>query len=147
MPAGDNPPSGAVIDYYLPSDAKMEVKLAIYDTKGLLVRELSSRAEPPSSELPPNVPSYWLFSPQPLPNHKGMNRVVWDLRYTAPPTIRHDYPISALYEDTPGEPQGPLAVPGKYEVRLTVDGHLFKRKLGRRLDPRVKTSAPGGPCS
>jgi hypothetical protein len=141
MPAGDNPPSGAVIDYYLPSDAKMEVKLAIYDTKGLLVRELSSRAEPPSSELPPNVPSYWLFSPQPLPNHKGMNRVVWDLRYTAPPTIRHDYPISALYEDTPGEPQGPLVIPGEYEVGLTVDGHLFKQKLDVALDPRVKTSA------
>jgi photosystem II stability/assembly factor-like uncharacterized protein len=141
MPAGDNPPSGAVIDYYLPSGAKNEVKLAIYDTKGQLVRELSSRAEAPSTELPPNVPSYWLFNPQPLPSHKGMNRVVWDLRYTAPPAIRHDYPISALYEDTPAEPQGSLVVPGTYEVRLTVDGHVFKQKLDVALDPRVKTTA------
>jgi hypothetical protein len=140
MPAGDNPPSGAVIDFYLPNAAKDEVKLAIYDMRGQLVRELSSTAEPPSNELPPNVPSYWLFNPQPLPKHKGMNRVVWDLRYTAPPTIRHDYPISALYEDTPGEPQGPLVVPGTYEVRLTVDGHALKQKLEVALDPRVKTS-------
>ena len=139
MPAGDNPPSGAVIDYYLPHGAN-EVTLAIYDSHGQVVRELSSKTEPPSSELPPNVPSYWLFTPGPLPTHAGMNRIVWDLRYTAPPTVRHEYPISALYEDTPGEPQGPLVVPGNYEVRLTVDGHVLKEPLQVAMDPRVRTS-------
>jgi photosystem II stability/assembly factor-like uncharacterized protein len=141
MPAGDNPPNGAIIDYYLPRSAKGELKLVIYDTKGQLVREFSNTPEPPSSELPPNVPSYWLFNPQPLPDNRGMNRVVWDLRYSAPPTIRHEYPISALYEDTPGEPQGALVVPGTYKVRLTVDGRLFEQTLDVAMDPRVKTSA------
>ena len=140
MPAGDNPPEGAIIDYYLPSAAMGDITLAIYDNHGQLVRELSSKAQPQSSELPPNVPNYWLYHPQPLPNHKGLNRVVWDLRYTAPPTIKHEYPISALYEDTPGEPQGPLVVPGIYEVRLTADGHVSKRQLQVALDPRVETS-------
>lgn len=69
-----------------------------------------------------------------------MNRVVWDLRYTAPPALKHDYPISALYEDTPAEPRGPIVVPGNYEVRLTVDGHVLKRELQVGLDPRVRTT-------
>ena len=58
-----------------------------------------------------------------------MNRYVWDLRYAAPDALQHTYPISALYERTHAEPQGPFVVPGKYEVRLTVDGKTYKQPL------------------
>ena len=92
------------------------------------------------SEEPPPVPSYWLYHPTPLPKNAGMNRYVWDLRYASPPAIQHTYPISALYERTHAEPQGPFVVPGKYEVRLTVDGKTYKQPLIVEMDPRLKVT-------
>ena len=140
MPAGDNPPTGAILDYYLKSAPSGDVTIAIYDQKGQLVRQLASVPHPMRSEEPPPVPSYWLYHPTPLPKNPGMNRYVWDLRYVAPEAIRHTYPISALYERTHAEPQGPLVVPGTYEVRLTVEGKTYKQPLTVKMDPRVKVS-------
>jgi photosystem II stability/assembly factor-like uncharacterized protein len=140
LPAAKNPPNGALLDYYLKTAPTGEVTLAIYDTAGNLVRRFSSQAEPPSSEPPPDVPDYWLSHPEPLPKSAGMNRFLWDLRYTAPMALRHEYPISAIYQGTPREPQGALAVPGTYEARLTVNGKTYKRPITIVLDPRVTTS-------
>ncbi len=138
LPAGDNPPTGAILDYYFKTAAQGEVSIGIYDPKGQLVRQLSSKPETVRTEEPPPVPNYWLYHPTPLPTSAGMNRYVWDLRYTAPDALQHSYPISALYERTHAEPQGPLAVPGRYEVRLTVDGKTYKQPLIVAMDPRVK---------
>ena len=55
----------------------------------------------------------------------GASRAVWDLRYAPPPALRHDYPISATAGQTPQTPEGPLAAPGKYDVRL--DGQRADR--------------------
>jgi len=140
MPAGDNPPTGAILDYYFKSVPSGEVKIAIYDQQGQLVRQLSSTPEPVRSEEPPPVPNYWLYHPTPLPQNAGMNRYVWDLRYASPDAIQHTYSISALYERTHAEPQGPFVVPGKYEVRLTVDGKTYKQPLTVEMDPRVKVT-------
>ncbi len=138
LPAGDNPPTGAILDYYFKAPAPGEVSIAIYDQKGQLVRRLSSTPEAMRSEEPPPVPNYWLYHPTPLPTNAGMNRYVWDLRYAAPDAIQHTYPISALYERTHAEPQGPFVVPGTYEVRLTIDGKTYKQPLTVAMDPRVK---------
>ncbi|HEV2491350.1 MAG TPA: hypothetical protein VGT03_16215 [Candidatus Acidoferrales bacterium] len=140
MPAGDNPPTGAVIDYYLKSALASDITLAIYDSLGSLVRQFSSAPIPASTEPPPNVPDYWLARPEPLAKSPGMHRFVWDLRYPSPEALRHRYPISALYGDTPADPRGALVVPGKYEVRLTVNGQVFRQPLEVRLDPRVNTT-------
>jgi photosystem II stability/assembly factor-like uncharacterized protein len=137
MPAGDNPPTGAVIDYYLKSAPAGDIAIAIYDQKGELVRELSSKPAPVRSEEPPPVPSYWLYHPTPLAKNAGLNRYVWNLRYAAPDAVTHTYPISALYERTYAEPQGPFVVPGNYEVRLTVAGKTYTQPLTVRMDPRV----------
>ena len=142
MPAGDNPPDGAVLDYYFRAAPPGDITLAIFDQNGQLVRELSSKPQPVRTEPPPDVPNYWLARPVPLPKNAGMNRYVWDLRYTPPDAIRHTYSIAAIYENTPAEPQGPFVVPGKYEARLTVDGKTYKQPLTVKLDPRV-TVAPG----
>ncbi len=141
MPAGDNPPDGAVLDYYFRAAPPGDITLAIFDQNGQLVRELSSKPQPVRTEPPPDVPNYWLARPVPLPKNAGMNRYVWDLRYTPPDAIRHTYSIAAIYENTPAEPQGPFLVPGKYEVRLTVNGKTYKQPLTVKLDPRV-TVAP-----
>jgi hypothetical protein len=140
MPAGDNPPNGAIIDYYLKSAPVGDLAIQIYDSAGNLVRSLSSKPEPPLQEPPPNVPNYWLAQPKPLLKQEGMNRAVWDLRYAPPQALRHDYPISALYQDTPADPLGALVVPGKYEVRLIVNGQTYRQALEVKLDPRVHVS-------
>jgi len=64
---------------------------------------------------------------------------VWDLRYERPRGMRQGYPISAIDGYTPAEPRGPIALPGDYEVRLTVDGHAYTKALHVSMDPRVDT--------
>jgi photosystem II stability/assembly factor-like uncharacterized protein len=140
LPAGTNPPEGALIDYYLNTPVKGDIAIDIYDAAGKLVRQLSSKAEPPSTEPPPNVPEYWLAHPEPLSAHMGLNRIQWDLHYASPAVVRHELPMSALYQNTPAEPLGALALPGKYEVRLTVNGKTFTQPLEVSMDPRVDVS-------
>jgi photosystem II stability/assembly factor-like uncharacterized protein len=140
MPAGQNPPNGAIIDFYLNSAPSEDIKLAIYDNTGKLVRELSTKPEAALNEPPPNVPDYWLGHPEQLTKGSGQNRFVWDLRYAAPPVLRHEYPISALYGNTPALPLGAIVTPGNYKVRLTVNGKTFEQPLTVSMDPRVDVS-------
>jgi len=140
MPAGQNPPNGAILDYYLKSAPSDDITLGIYDSAGQLVRLYSTKPEEAANEPPPNVPSYWLAHPEPLTKNTGENRFVWDLRYAPPPVLRHEYPISALYQGTPGLPLGASATPGKYTVRLTVNGRSFEQPLEVAMDPRVDVS-------
>jgi photosystem II stability/assembly factor-like uncharacterized protein len=137
MPAGQNPPNGAVIDYYLASEPGPDITLEIFDSAGKLVRRLSTAAEAAAAEPPPNVPDYWIAHPAPLTKKAGMNRFVWDLRYAAPSVLRHEYPISALYGNTPGLPLGAIVTPGNYRVRLNVNGRSLEQPLVVALDPRV----------
>ena len=144
---GDNPPDGAILNYYLKSAASGPVTMGIYDATGKLVRELTSVAPPAEPEPQLNVPNYWIERPHPLPTAAGGNRAVWDLRYTKPMPIgpygTGAYPISALYGATPAEPRGPLVAPGTYEARLTVNGKTYRQSFQVTLDPRVRTSAQG----
>lgn len=143
-PAGKNPPAGAILDYTLRSVPSQPIELAIYDANGNLVRQYSSNPIPESVKRPvkwPTVAEYWMADPQPLPTHIGMNRFVWDLRYTPPPSVEHGYPMSAIPHATPAGPEGPLVVPGKYVVKLTVAGQTYTQPLTVRRDPRETTSA------
>jgi photosystem II stability/assembly factor-like uncharacterized protein len=139
MPAGQNPPNGALLDFYLPSAPSSDITLAIYTTSGQLIRSFSTRPGEASTEPPPNVPDYWLARPNPLTRNPGMNRFLWDLRYAPPSSLHHDYPISAVYGATPAQPEGALVPPGTYEVRLTVAGKTYRQPLTIALDPRVST--------
>jgi hypothetical protein len=75
-----------------------------------------------------------------LPARAGVHRWVWDLRYAAPESVTHGYPISAVPQATPQQPEGPLALPGRYVVRLTVDGRRLEAPLTLTQDPRVGVS-------
>jgi hypothetical protein len=66
-----------------------------------------------------------------------MHRWVWDLRYTTPTATRYSYPISAVPHDTPRTPQGPMALPGTYTVRLTAGSKVLTAPLTVKIDPRV----------
>ncbi len=142
-PAGQNPPDGAIINYYLKQDAGAPVTLEIFDKDNKLVRRFSSAPAPaPVNEKDFNVPVYWFRLPQILSAKAGMQRFVWDLHYPAPKSLRYDYPISAIYRDTPLYPLGASVMPGTYIVKLTVGGHSQTQRLNVRLDPRLNTPAP-----
>ncbi len=144
-PAAENPPDGAILDYYLAADAS-KVTIEILDSQGHVVRRYSSDDKPEATqqELQKQlIPLYWLKPQQQISTASGMHRWIWDLRYTAPVSRGHDYPIAAIPHDTPRYPLGPNALPGMYTVRLTVDGKSLTESLTVKMDPRVKTSAAG----
>ena len=140
-PAGQNPPDGATIDYWLKSPAQGPVVLEVLDAGGQLVRRYRSD-DPEEAPVPGrNIPDYWIRPPQRLATGAGLHRFVWDLRYPTPDVLQFGYPIAAVYRNTPREPQGSWALPGTYTVRLTVDGRTWTQPLVVRMDPRV-TATP-----
>jgi photosystem II stability/assembly factor-like uncharacterized protein len=140
-PAGQNPPDGAVINYWLGDSARGAVTLEILDGTGAVVRRFSSDDRPEEPLAGRNIPDYWIRPPQVLSSALGMHRFVWDLHYPAPAGLRQGYPISAIYRDTPLEPGGPAVLPGRYQVRLTAGGRSYSQPLTVRMDPRVTTPA------
>ncbi len=141
-PAGQNPPDGAIIDYYLKSASAQPVVLEILDSAGKVVRRYASDDKPAAvnpDEL--NIPTYWVRMPRVLSAAAGMHRWVWDLHYPDPDSLSHEYPISAIYHDTPRLPRGPRPLPGEYTARLTVGGQTYTQPLTLKMDPRVKTPA------
>src|SRR6185437_3290186 len=130
--AGTNPQAGAVLDYTLHGKPASPIKLTIYDSQGESVRQFSSAPLPESEIRPvkwPTFADYWMANPHPLPTNAGLNRFVWDLRYSPLPSLHHDYPMSAVPYETPADPLGPLVVPGQYTVKLEVDGHIYSQPL------------------
>jgi photosystem II stability/assembly factor-like uncharacterized protein len=137
-PAGQNPPAGAVFDYFLKSAATGEVILEIHDKQGNLVRRYSSEDKAPEVTEPPEIQKYWLPKFTPLPKSPGLHRFVWDLRYAAPAAMRHEYDMTAIIgSGTVLMPQGPLALPGEYEVALKVGGQAYRSTFTVAMDPRV----------
>ncbi len=134
QPVGDNPPPGAIVDYYFKTAPKDEVSLDILDTSGKVVRHLSSK-EKKESEQPPEWPDL-IERAKTIPANEGMNRFAWDLRYNDPVKIP-----GAFYSGT--GPKGPLALPGDYQVKLTVAGKSQTAPLHLAIDPRTKGTEPG----
>lgn len=134
--AGQNPPDGAIINYYLKDPAK-EVSLEILDSKGSVVRRYHS-GDKPYQKTADNVPDYWVRPQEMLSAAAGAHRFTWDLHYT-PLDLPAEYPISAIYKNTVPKPSSPYAMPGTYTVRLTVDGKRYEQPLTLKMDPRVKT--------
>ncbi|HEY2458099.1 MAG TPA: hypothetical protein VGI13_12430, partial [Candidatus Acidoferrum sp.] len=143
-PAGQNPPDGAIVDYFLAGAAKGPVTLEISDEKGIVVRRYTSNDRPlPMDKIAEEhpIPMYWVRPTQILSGAPGMHRFVWDLHYEAPQALGYEFPISAIVHNTPLTPLGVRALPGKYSVKLTVDGTTQEQPLTVILDPRIKTPA------
>jgi photosystem II stability/assembly factor-like uncharacterized protein len=145
-PTAQNPPDGAVIDYFLAQPVTVPVALEILDAQGKLVRRYASTdyLEPSEKDLVKQlIPVYWVRMPKALPTSAGMHRWTWDLHYSSPNSPRNEYPISAVPGDTPRGPQGPLALPGQYTAKLTVNGHIYSESFTVKKDPRVQTPDDG----
>jgi photosystem II stability/assembly factor-like uncharacterized protein len=136
-PAGQNPPDGAIINYYLDGDAT-NASLDIIDSKGKVVRRYTSSDT--LYKIPAvNIPLYWIRPQQILSAKKGSHRFLWDMHYLLL-NLPASYPISAVYKNTVPDETSPWVMPGTYTVKLTVDGKAFAQPLVVRMDPRVKTS-------
>jgi hypothetical protein len=124
--AGQNPPYGAAIDYYLKSAPKGPVRLAIVDAAGRTVRTITGPAQP------------------------GVNRIWWDLRFS--PTKQMRLRTSPEYapeitngpegwRPAPGEQRiALLAPPGTYTAKLTVEGKDYTQPLRIIRDPHSNGS-------
>jgi len=128
-PLGDDPPLGAIIDYYFRSAPTDEVKLDIFDSSGKLVRSLSSKPKK-EDEQPPEWPDQ-IQEVTTIPALAGMNRYAWNLRWEPPVKIPGAFYVG-------NGPQGPLVLPGTYTVKLTVGSHSMSQPLEVVMDPRVK---------
>ena len=138
VPHALNPPEGALIYYSLGQKPQGDIMLEIVDSSGRVVRHLSSAPIPPVNEPEPPVPDFWKRIPKPMPAEVGLNRINWDLRYDEPPVFSHDISqvMGAVPHDTPWNPEGPLALPGTYTAKLTVDGKTYTQTFTVRNDPR-----------
>jgi len=125
---GQNPPAGAILDWYLPSAPSDSVALQVVDGSGKVVRSYARHLGGAATESRASDGS--------LPAHAGVNRFVWNLRYEGAPPLQ--VPGGAIFEA--GGPAAPRAVPGDYTIRLTVDGRTVSAPLQVALDPRVHTS-------
>src|SRR5216110_1708301 len=140
-PAGENPPDGAMIDYFLSKDARVQVTIEIKDGKGQSVRKYSSTDRP--IEVNPKrlkIPSYWIRPLQSVSTKAGLHRFLWDMHYTPVRDVEPEFPICATYRNTAPAATSPWAAPGDYMITLTVDGKTFSQPLAVAMDPRVKAS-------
>ncbi len=143
-PTGQNPPDGAIIDYYINGTPKTPLTLEILDATGAVIRRYASNNLPDVTEKQINalnVPTYWIRRPRTLSASAGVHRWIWNLHYPDPSVLMHEYPISAIYHDTPRLPFGPSVLPGTYTVRLTVDGKSYTQSLIVKMDPRVRIAS------
>ncbi|MEO5781818.1 MAG: hypothetical protein ABIQ07_01020, partial [Ginsengibacter sp.] len=135
-PAGQNPPDGTIIDYYLNASAQ-NVTLEILDVKGNIIRKYSNTDT--LYKIPDvNIPLYWVRPQQMLSAEKGSHRFLWDMRYQ-PLNIPASYPISATYKNTAPNETSPFVMPGTYIARLTAEGKTYTQSFVVKMDPRVKT--------
>ncbi len=142
IPAAQNPPAGAVLDYWLGKDAQGPVRLAIYDAHNNLVRAYASDAAIPTLKTHRYFNAGWLVPTEMPSTIPGAHRFVWDLRYARPRAILYDYSIAGLFnQGTPVVPEGPRVLPGDYRVELSVDGVNYSQPLTISLDPRMHPAA------
>jgi photosystem II stability/assembly factor-like uncharacterized protein len=141
VPHALNPPDGVILDYWLAQSPASDISIDVLDATGALVRHLSSApAQPVSEAARPPHPNFWVAPPLALPKNAGGNRSNWDLRYDSPHALTHSFQINANPGLTPPSPEGPLALPGTYTIRLTANGRAQTQTVVVRPDPRSTAS-------
>ena len=109
---GENPPNGAIVDYWL-ATANTQVALTVHDASGTLVQTLTA------------------------PRARGVNRVIWNLRHADLPVRGGGFGDD---DDAPrgGNLAGPYVTPGAYTVRLVAGGTTLEQKVEVKDDPRIE---------
>jgi hypothetical protein len=140
-PQAPNPPQGAIIYYSLGAKPSADIAIDVLDARGNVVRHLTSAAAAPVREAArATMEQFWLAQPSALPANIGLNRAAWDLRYDPPPAFAHAFVFNGNPGSTPAEPEGALALPGLYRIRLTVDGNRYTQAMTVVRDPRSRVT-------
>jgi photosystem II stability/assembly factor-like uncharacterized protein len=117
-PQAPNPPQGMYIDYYLHGAPSSAVVIEIVGPRGAVLRKYSSADKPNYIDpMTQEIAPQWIRQPVIVNADPGAHRFVWDY------TTRHD--------------DGPVAPPGRYTVRLSVDGKTYDRQVALVRDPRI----------
>ena len=129
----ENPPVGAMIDYYVKADLPGPLMIEILDGKNEVVRRYSNEDHAPVVKANTlEFPAFWRTAPPSLSTAAGMHRWIWDLHYT---------PGAGGGRGGGGfgfGPRGIAALPGLYTVKLTLGGKTFTQPLVVKMDPRSK---------
>src|SRR5918912_31216 len=161
--AGQNPPDGVIIRYWL-RDKADSVRVAILDGQGNEVRSFTNKPEKkPGGEAQPAAEA---GETQPTaegevqqvtaeeevsseeeaeeqapwaPNEAGMNHFTWDYRYAKP--VKVEGKSRGAREEALENVGGPRALPGDYRVRLTVGDQTLEEAFRLVADPRLPVSA------
>ncbi|MCM2270207.1 MAG: hypothetical protein NDJ75_08895, partial [Thermoanaerobaculia bacterium] len=130
-----NPPRGAVIHYSLAKKVEGELRLEIRDAQGRLVRTLRSKA--PASHFPADDPDEGGEAPKPeLATEPGLHRAVWNFRWEGEARPK------GMKIDLGSFESGPLAVPGRYALKLAGAGVEADAELVIAPDPRSQVPQP-----
>jgi len=134
---GENPASGVIVNYWLKSRPQGDVTLEFLDKTGAVVNKYSSRPQPQTQAAPGGEGGEENpFRGGPAPRataQPGWNRFVWNLRYPDATT----FPGLIMWA---GGVTGPVAAPGTYQVRLTVNGKSETQSFELKKDPRLATT-------
>ena len=114
--AGTNPPAGVILHYYLSEAPADDLTVTVRDSTGNVIRSYTSGAKEGEDTAPA---------------HEGVNRLIWDMRYSGAPKV--DAPELNTWE----RPVGPMVVPGTYSLELSVGGKTITQPVEIVHDPRV----------
>lgn len=140
--AGENPPSGVVVNYYLKQKPAKEVMIEFLDANGAVLRKFTGKAETKAEgpaaektelEAEADRPARRRGEPQ-VPVEIGLNKFVWNFRLPNATTL----PGLIMWG---GSLAGPRVPPGNYQVRLSVDGKTIGTEgFSIKADPRLNVT-------
>ncbi len=135
--AGQNPPNGVVIPFYVKDKPAEPVTVKIVRDKGGSIDEVrtltlqpADAAAPAAAEQPAS-PFRRPASQRPTV-HAGANTFIWDMQYPGPEVLP-----GTVHQ---GRAAGPLAAPGNYRVEMTIAGRAYSQPFTIVKDPRVTYS-------
>jgi hypothetical protein len=141
MATGQNPPDGAIIDYYLGPKVSGVVTLEIADSKGQVITRINSNDPVPPLDPRYPDPTLWARPPRILSSAPGHHRFLWDMQYPQVPGMSTGPDADqAIPYNTPSVSTAPWVMPGTYTVRLIASGKTISQSFKIVMDPRVKTS-------
>ncbi|MBW2059844.1 MAG: glycosyl hydrolase, partial [Deltaproteobacteria bacterium] len=119
-----NPPRGVMIEYYLAEARSSEVTLTLMEADGDIIQQFYSRS--PEGPKPPT--------------RAGMNRFFWDMRYPRAQMPPAAGALKGFLSIDYSAPSPPVAPPGQYIARLTVNGQTYQQPFKIQKNSRAKAS-------
>ncbi|HEY7419009.1 MAG TPA: hypothetical protein VH593_27760, partial [Ktedonobacteraceae bacterium] len=133
LDAGQNPPDGVVVTYYLKEQPEGELKLLFLDAAHQEIESFSSVEASPEMQKKAAGEKKDEKKPR-IAKAVGLNRFVWNMRYPAPSKVEEGF--------MGGERGlvGPLAAPGTYQVCLVSGDQRYTASFEIQKDPRVQAT-------